>query len=476
MQSTQYDFIFVGTSFASSFFLKKALEILGPSSKILVLERGRRYPHSDRLRSKIDNSPLGNTGAAETYKSSSDKIWVFDPSFGGSSNCWTGCTPRFMPSDFKLYSRYGVGNDFPISYEDLLPFYEEAEEIMQIAGPAETPWPMDRPYHQPPQVLSTVDILLNKKYGNQYISQPTARATESIGARGKCCTSAVCNVCPVNSKYTIENSLSHLYDDPRVTLKYDAQVIYINTRGNLADEVVYLQDGKEQAAKCDTVVLGANAVFNPHILLNSGDTNTLTGAGISEQVGRFVRVYYNGLKNVGGSSIITANGFMMYDGDHRKSRAGCLIESFNTPFIRNEVGKWRDMSIFKFIYEDLPQDSNRVIKGADITTPEIIYSGHSDYTQKGLDHLEEDFLKYFSFLPIEYFEVDPNNQQTEFHICGTTRMGTNKNNSVVDTGLVHHDYRNVVVAGSSVFPAISPANPTLTLSALSLMAANNYLS
>ncbi|MCA6078776.1 GMC oxidoreductase [Fulvivirga sedimenti] len=475
MQKAKYDFVFVGTSFASSFFLKKALEILGPSSKILVLERGKRFPHADRLRSKIDNTPLGNMGALDTYHSSSEKIWVFDPSFGGSSNCWTGCTPRFMPSDFKLKSTYGVGSDFPISYNDLLPFYEEAEEIMQIAGPEETPWPMDHSYRQPPQILSTVDILLNKKYGNQYISQPTARATESVGKRGKCCTSAVCNVCPVNSKYTIENSLSWLFEDPRVTLKYESQAIYINKQGNMANEIVYLHNGTEETVGCDNIVLGANAVFNPHILLNSGDSNTLTGAGISEQVGRFVRVYYNGLKNVGGSSIITANGFMMYDGDHRKSRAGCLIESFNTPFIRNEPGKWRDMSIFKFIYEDLPQNSNRVIKGQDNVTPEIVYSGHSTYTQSGLDHLEEDFLRYFSFLPIEHYEIDPNNQQTEFHICGTTRMGTSRDNSVVDAGLVHHDIRNVVVAGSSVFPAISPANPTLTLSALSLMAAKKYL-
>ena len=229
-------------------------------------------------------------------------------------------------------------------------------------------------------------------------------------------------------------------------------------------------------AFCDTVVLGANAVFNPHILLQSGDTNPKTGAGISEQVGRFVHVYYDGLTNVGGSSIITANGFMMYDGEHRRERAGALIESFNTPFIRNEPGKWRDKSIFKFIYEDLPQDGNKVIPSNDATKPQIVYNGHSSYAQKGLDNLREDFEKYFGFLPIEYYEIDPNNQQTEFHVCSTTRMGSDSSDSVVDKHMIHHQYRNVLVLGSSVFPAISPANPTLTLSALSLLAADSYFS
>jgi choline dehydrogenase-like flavoprotein len=346
---------------------------------------------------------------------------------------------------------------------------------MKIGGPQDTPWPMVKPYELPPQILSTVDLLLQEKYGDQYISQPTARATRQVGNRGQCCTSAVCNLCPVNSKFTIDNSMLSLYDDPRIELILEAQVIQLNIEGKTTKGVVYQKNGgKEHSASCDTVVLGANAIFNPHILLNSGDENSLTGAGISEQVGKFVKVYYDDLQNVGGSSIITANGYMMYDGPHRKDRAACLIESFNTPFIRNEPGKWRNMSIFKFVYEDLPNNENRVVKGDSITKPVIKYSGHSSYTKRGLDNLKDDFERYFSFLPIEKFEIDPNNQQSEYHICSTTRMGTDASDSVVDPNLVHHQYRNVVVLGSSVFPSISPANPTLTLSALSLLAAEKY--
>ncbi|MEQ8240190.1 MAG: GMC oxidoreductase [Cyclobacteriaceae bacterium] len=471
---TNYDLIVVGTGFASSFFLKNYLEIQGTNTRVLVLERGKFHPHSKRLSEKRGEVNLAINKAGKTYRTNSDKIWVFDPNFGGSSNCWTGCTPRFLPNDLKLRSTYGVGRDWPISYDDLSPYYDRVEQIMQIAGPELTPFPKSSKYPLPPHKLSTVDQILQKKYGSQYISQPTARASLAVGDRNACCTSAVCDVCPVNSKFTIENGIGDIYKDVRVTLKYNCQVLGLKTGSNTAQSIEYLEEGISKSAKADTYVLGANGVFNAHILLNSGDDNPLTGAGITEQVGVFARLYYKDLDNVGGSSIITANGYMMYDGAHRKDHAGCLIESFNTPFIRNEAGKWRKMSIFKFVYEDLPDNGNKVKLTEDERIPEIVYNGHSTYTQRAIDKLPEQIKEYFSILPIERMEVDNYRQKTEFHICSSTRMGDTIDNSVVDKNLVHHKYKNILVLGSSVYPTVTPANPTLTLSALSLMACNNY--
>jgi len=53
---------------------------------------------------------------------------------GGLAMHWGGVTPRFSPEDFKQRSLYGVGTDWPITYEELDPFYQEAEELMGIAG------------------------------------------------------------------------------------------------------------------------------------------------------------------------------------------------------------------------------------------------------------------------------------------------------------------------------------------------------
>src|SRR5690625_2812562 len=161
----KYDLIIVGTGFASTFFLKKYLENSTVPKRILVLERGVLYPHSARLDAKKGNPQQAFSrvpSPEQTFFSNNNrnKTWIFDPSFGGSSNCWTGCTPRFMPNDFKIKTLYGIGQDWPIGYNDIEKYYCEAEDIMAIGGPEGTPFPKSRRYPLPPQKLSTVDKLI----------------------------------------------------------------------------------------------------------------------------------------------------------------------------------------------------------------------------------------------------------------------------------------------------------------------------
>lgn len=471
-----YDLILVGTGFASSFFLKKYLEKSPANKRVLILERGILYPFKERIKSaRGEFSEIGGKSikTKNTFTNTNqEKVWMFEPNFGGGSNCWTGCTPRFLPNDFKIKSLYGVGQDWPISYEDLEPYYTETEGIMMIGGPEITPFPRNSRYPLPPQKLSTVDKLIQNKYKELFISQPTARATVPIGRRSGCCASAVSGICPVNSRFTIENTLDYLYADPRVTLRYGAQVHHLIAENDKIKGVVYQQEEKDIEVKGDIVALGANAIFNAHILLNSGDTNPKTGKGISEQRGTFAYLYFKDIDNFGGSSIITANGYMMYDGEHRKDEAACIIESFNTPFIRNEPGKWRKMARLKFVFEDIPDDSNQVSLSDNYLNPKVQYKGHTSYVDNAMKNLESNLNNIFSFLPIERIELDGYFQKSEFHICSTIRMSESKEEGVVDKHLIHHQYRNLFVLGSGVFPSISPANPTLTLSALSLMTAD----
>jgi choline dehydrogenase-like flavoprotein len=64
---------------------------------------------------------------------------------------------------------------------------------------------------------------------------------------------------------------------------------------------------------------------------------------------------------------------------------------------------------------------------------------------------------------------------TAAHIQGTVVMGNDPATSVVDRHLLHHQYRNLLVLGSSAYPSASPAYPSLTISALSLWAADHLL-
>lgn len=472
-----YDLIVVGTSFASSFFLKKYLEKSSRGVKVLVLERGALEPQQTRIE-KARITPYGNvnyvtnTSTGPTYiNTNPDKPWIFDPSFGGSSNCWTGCTPRFMPVDFKLKSSYGIGMDWPITYEELEPYYCEAEDIMSISGPELTPYPMSRPYPLPAHQLNAVDKILHDQYKEQYISQPTARASQK-GKRMACCASSICHLCPIGAKFTIENGLMTIYNDPRVTITYNTQVISLDIQGGSTKGVVTVSNGEHKIFRGDIIALGANAIFNAHILLNSGDSNEHTGHNLSEQVGYYGYAHLDGLDNVGGSTIITANGFMLYDHDKRNEAAGCLIESHNDLFVRAEPDKWRKIAKFKFVFEDIPQHHNRVILGDNEQLPITEYKGHSDYVKKGYDYMKTKISSLLSKLPVEDIFIDENAQASESHILGTTRMSMDAKKGVIDKHLLHHNYRNVFVLGGSTFPTIAPANPTLTLSALSLWAAD----
>ncbi|MCC9165618.1 GMC oxidoreductase [Pontibacter harenae] len=475
MKQQNYDLIVVGTGFASTFFLKKYLSKASKSAKILVLERGHLFPHAERLKEKRrESTPFAklNDHSHNTFiNNNPEKIWEFQAGFGGSSNCWFGCTPRFMPSDFKMKSLYGVANDWPVQYDELDSYYDQVEEAMSISGPEETPYPRSKPYPQPAHAFNTVDVLLKKKYGNLYINQPTARAKVPVNGRGSCCVSAECSVCPVNAKFTIENSNLGVYEDPRIELVYGSQVFGLELEQNMVRKVNYIKDGKEHHASAEVFALGANAIFNAHILLNSGDTSRLTGKGLGEQYGLQALVYLDNLANFGGGTWVSGNGYMLYDGNHRKDYAACLMESNNAPFLRLEKGKWRDIASFRMIFEDLPSEQNYVAPTADLMKPEVNFKGPSAYTLKAVEQMKQKLPEVLACLPIEKIEFQKP-FASEAHIMGTTRMSESPEEGVVDKHLIHHKYRNLFVLGSSTFTTFTPANPTLTLSALSLYAAD----
>jgi choline dehydrogenase-like flavoprotein len=476
MTSSNYDLIVVGTGFASTFFLKKYLSKAPASAKILVLERGHLYPHVERVKhERGEDTPFAklNVPHHDTFiNKTPEKHWIFQPAFGGSSNCWSGCTPRFLPTDFQMKSLYGVANDWPLQYNDLEPYYSEAEEIMDISGPEDTPFPRSKPYPLPPHTFTAVDKILKEKYGNLYISQPTARASRPVNGRSKCCASAVCSVCPVNAKFTVENSNMNVYEDGRIELIYGAQVQSIDLQQNIAKKITFIKDNKEHQAAGEVFALGANAIFNAHILLNSGDANPFTGKCLGEQAGLEATVFLKELATVGGSTWVNANGYMLYDGEHRKEYAACLMETSNYPFIRIEKGKWRHMAKFRMVFEDLPDRENHVATTADKMKPQVYHKGISTYTVKGIERMKKLLPEILSCLPVEKIEYqEPFN--SEAHILGTTRMSSTAAEGVVDKHLIHHQYRNLFVLGSGSFTTYTPANPTLTLSALSLHAANS---
>jgi choline dehydrogenase-like flavoprotein len=123
------------------------------------------------------------------------------------------------------------------------------------------------------------------------------------------------------------------------------------------------------------------------------------------------------------------------------------------------------------IFEDLPRDENLVKRGKDKFKPETHFSGYSEYALKSIDKMKEKLPAVLSVLPVEKIEfLDP--FKTEAHILGTTRMSSEPEKGVVDKNMIHHNYRNLFVLGAGSFTTFTPNNPTLTLSALSMMSAD----
>lgn len=137
--------VVVGTGFASSFFLAEYLKHVPRDARILVLERGRRLDPALRLQRRMTfDVPADDVISNRTPQ----KKWVQNIGFGGGS-CWGGQTPRMHPNDFRTRSLYGVGTDWPLSYDELEPYYVRVEEIMGVSGAAIGAYPRSKPYSSP---------------------------------------------------------------------------------------------------------------------------------------------------------------------------------------------------------------------------------------------------------------------------------------------------------------------------------------
>lgn len=464
-RENHYDVAIVGTGFSSSMFLHGILKHRRKPSKVLVLESGPLLKHATLVKHQ---RALHLEAPRHFENTNPDKPWYFSTAHGGGSNCWFGSTPRMLPNDFALQSRYGVGSDWPVSYDQLEPFCSEAEHLLGVCGPqdGDVPYPMSRPYPGPPHRPSTVDRHLKRTYPDRFFYLPSAR-------RAFCCGNGVCNLCPVNAKFTIESSFSEVYAAPGVELVHEAPATQLIVEGGSVRGVAFTHRGQEYKVRADLVALGANALFNPFLLLKSGITHPQLGKGLNEQVGVELIVDLATLKNIQGSTVTTGMGINHMLDESRRHQAGFMFFTVNRPRnLRLDPGKWLQRTEIIAVIEDLRREDNEVfVDPADASRPAVKYVGHSDYaerTRKDLGSLLEKTLAPLGLEAIRSTRV----RSTESHIQGTTAMGKDPQTSVVDAGGRHHRHRNLVVLGSGNFPTASPANPSLTISALSLLSAH----
>ncbi|WP_282118810.1 GMC oxidoreductase [Ruegeria atlantica] len=455
--SREWDVVIAGTSFSAMFFGHG----LSPDLNVLFVEKGTEYPHSDQLESGWAVREAFNQRNSSGLK----KDWIAFTLFGGNSNYWWGNAPRQHPDDFALNSKFGVGMDWPITYQDLEPFWERAEDIIEVAGGlSDHILPRRKPFPYPPHTPSRADVALRE---SSPLWVPGASAASNGGSRPTCCVNGVCRICPIDAKFTVLNGLDKL-THPGAHYLFGTEVRAVDIEGGLASGVrVKTADGDEARLRSSIVALGTNGIFNTAILQRSDVRNDALGKYLHEQALIDVHVDTANIKAFFGGTSETGHGYHFYHNIDRSTAGAGLIETINAPVsVRRERGKWANRIHMRIAVEDLPLAENRVFLEDD--EPVIEWTGYSDYAKRGVERAKASLP---DIIPdtIEHLWVS-DLLPSEAHIQGTHRMGLSAEDSVVDDRLRLHSTPNVYVLGSGAFPACSPANPSLTISALALRA------
>jgi choline dehydrogenase-like flavoprotein len=470
------------------------------------------YPPSPEANHPISNDPdyWYRQVGPDKFKSTYVKV------VGGTTWHWLGTCLRLIPNDLRLSSAYGRGVDWPIGYADLEPFYGQAEDEIGVSGdsaetlgsPRSTGYPM-------PAIPQT---FLDKAWaralaGTRYEVRATPQGRNSTDRddRPGCCGNASCiPICPIQAKYDATVHLSRAEKSgAAIHARTTATMVEVGPDGRAAAIRFKRRDGSEGIASGKVFVLAAHAIEIPRLLLNSRTAARPNGvANGSDQVGRNLMDHPTQLSWALAPTPVwpyrgplsTSGIENLRDGQFRKDRAAFRIEIGNDGWswptgaptttagelARHGLrGKALDAALrtqvsrhirLASLIEQLPDPQNRVTLDAHerdvygVPLPRLAYRLGA-YVQAGLSAARDAHAEIFGLLgatEIQHRDV----AEGAGHIIGTARMGSDPKSSVVDADLRSHDHPNLFILGSAVFPTSATANPTLTIAALSLRAAD----
>jgi choline dehydrogenase-like flavoprotein len=435
---------------------------------------------------------------------------------GGSTIHWSAHFPRYHPSDFRVRSLDGVGDDWPLTYDELEPFYDLSDRMTGVSGMIGDPSQPPRSARAtPPLPIGRLGETIARGFdqlGWHWWVSDGAILSEAYDGRAACNLCGPCDIgCPTGARASADvtfwpKALRHGAD-----LRTGCRVreISVAADGRARGVVYYDRAGALHEQRAPVVVLAANGIGTPRLLLNSRSARYPDGlANGNGLVGK--NLMFHPFAAVGGvfpetldsaigpiGSIIFSHEF--YETDPRRD----FVRGFGLQIVRQSgpmhtalggvtmVGvPWGDdhhrvfaerfehMINIGVMGEDLPEPINEVVLDPDLSDAHGIPAPLVRY------RLSDNSLRLLDFGVARAEEVLVAAGATEvlsnsplrpsgWHLLGTCRMGDDPARSVVDRWGRAHGVQNLFVVDGSLFVTSAAVNPTTTIQALALRTADH---
>ena len=455
-----------------------------------------------------------------TFPADKPFMWIRGRQIGGKTFCWARESYRFSDNEFKAASRDGYGEDWPIGYKELEPYYDRVENFIGVSGSREGLPQMPDGKFLPPMNLSCGALqakkVIEQKFGWRVIPDRVANLTVPHNGRPACHYCDQCQRGCFTASYFNSPSvtLPAAARTGKLTLVSDAIVsdLIMDSSGR-AKGVHYIdrvtRDHREAYAR--VVVVAAGALESTRILLNSKSPSHPQGIGNSTGVlGHYLMDHFT-IENAGGfmpgfksskrESVGRPCGFLVpkyvnaseksdrntnflrgyrFDGDGSQ-------ELYGHAFLMPEFwDSWRERVRTEIPYyfameaqgECLPRADNYVAldpqKKDAWGIPALHINASYGENEKKMalamtGHLSA-ILDEMKLADVASPKPELSIFGKNIHECGTARMGDKPDKSVVDRNCKVHDAHNVFVTDGAVFTTQGCYEPTLTIMAISARA------
>jgi choline dehydrogenase-like flavoprotein len=511
MTGTHYDVVIIGTGAGGGTLAYR----LAPSGKrILLIERGRYIP---REKENWDSHAV----VVESRYHAHDE-WLdrdgngFQPGthycVGGNTKFYGAALLRLRREDFGEIRHYGgVSPAWPIGYDELEPYYTEAEWLYHVHGqrgtdPTEPP--ASRPYPEPPvshepRIQEIVDGLT--RHGLRPFPIPVGiMLNERDPQKSRCIRCDTCDgfPCLLQAKadaqvVCVDPALEH----PNVTMITDARVTRLETSasGREVTKVHVERNGEAAAFSGDVVVVSCGAINSAALLLRSASERHPNGlANGSGVVGRHYMCHLNTMflamsrhpnptrfnKTFGVNDFYFANGTWEHpmghislignvDGNVLKQGAPRIVPGMTLEAMaRHALPFW-------LTSEDLPDEENRVTLRSDGRIV-LSYRPNNEEAHRRLAGTLKGLLKQIEcdhehLLPMQAYVPGRIPLAGVAHQNGTIRFGKDPAKSALDTHCRAHEVDNLYVVDGSFFPSSGAVNPALTIMANALRVGDHLL-